>query len=103
MIARSLDTGTSRRAAPHKSEEEYSRHEQEAVDRADGPAHRLSQERSREAPASFHGGHIGSARGGRGGPDPRLRENLRPGAEGKGGEETAAQIGRASCRGRGEY
>ncbi|CAA9439788.1 MAG: DNA-binding protein HU-beta, partial [uncultured Rubrobacteraceae bacterium] len=63
--------------------------EQKAADRADRRARRLAQGRSRKTPGSFHGDRIRSAQGGRGGTDPRLREVLRPGAEGQGRQKPA--------------
>src|SRR5215203_5972513 len=75
MFAYSPIAGRTQRSVSGK--QGVSSNEQEAVDRADGRAHRLPQERSRKTPGSFYGDHIGSAQGGRGGPDAWLREVLR--------------------------
>src|SRR3712207_6540239 len=72
MFAHSPTAGRTQRYAPPKNGVGSS--EQEAVDRADGRAHRLPQGRSRKTSPSFHGDHIRSAQGGRGGPAAWLRE-----------------------------
>src|SRR5215211_1598288 len=68
----------------HGSKEQSS-HEQKAVHRADGRAHRLAKGRSQKTPGSFHDDRVRSAQGGRGGPAAWLREVLHQGAEGEGG------------------
>src|SRR5215204_6400346 len=87
MFARSSGAGMTQRSTCHKRGEQE--HEQEAVDRADRRAHRLTQERSREALGCFHDDYIRSAQGGRGGPDSGLWEVLRPRSEGQGRQKSA--------------
>src|SRR5215217_9283446 len=87
MFARSSGLGMSQGSTLHKRG--VQEHEQEAADRTDGRAYRLTKERSREALGGFHGDHIRSAQGGRGGPDSGLWEVLRPRSEGQGRQESA--------------
>src|SRR5215216_2165207 len=62
MFARSPGLGMSQGSTLHKRR--VQEHEQEAVDRADGRAYRLTQERSREALGGFHDDHNRRAQGG---------------------------------------
>src|SRR5215216_2453427 len=87
MFARSPGLGMSQGSTLHKRR--VQEHEQEAVDRADGRAYRLTQERSREALGGFHDDHNRRAQGGRGGPDSGLWEILRPRSEGQRRQESA--------------
>src|SRR5215211_7145853 len=88
MFAHSPTKGRTQRGQHHGSKEQSS-HEQKAVHRADGRAHRLAKGRSQKTPGSFHDDHIGSAQGGRGGTVAWLREVLRQGAEGEGRQKPA--------------
>src|SRR5215216_5030280 len=66
---------------------ERSDHEEEGTHRADRRGSWGAQERGSEALRGLRGGSDRSAQGWRGGPDHGLREVLRQGAQGQGGQE----------------